>query len=55
MTVVPLMYQSLSDKLDAKSELCLFGKYAKGKRGYYFYRKSDMKIFVSTNSKFIKK
>ena len=42
-----------SDKLDAKSELCWFVGYPKGTRGYNFYDKSDMKVFVSTNAKFM--
>ena len=41
------------DKLDAKSELCWFVRYPKGTRGYYFYCKSNMKVFVSTNAKFV--
>ena len=41
------------DKLDAKSELCCFVGYPKGIRGYYFYSKSNMKVFVSTNFKFM--
>ena len=39
--------------MDAKSELCLFVEYPKGTRGYYFYSKFDMKVFVSTNVKFM--
>ena len=39
--------------MDIKSELCLFVEYPKGTRGYYFYSKSDMKVFVSTNAKFM--
>ena len=41
------------DKLDAKLELCWFVGYPKGTRGYYFYSKSNMKVFVSTNAKFM--
>ena len=43
----------MSDKLDAKSEFCLFVGYPKGTRGYYFYNKFDIKVFVSTNAKFM--
>ena len=39
--------------MDAKSELCWFVGYPKGTRGYNFYNKSDMKVFVSINSKFM--
>ena len=42
-----------SNKLDAKSKLCWFVRYPKGTRGYYFYNKSDVKVFVSTNAKFM--
>ena len=42
-----------SDKLDAKSEFCWFVGYPKGTWGYNFYNKSDMKVFVSTNAKFM--
>ena len=42
-----------SDKLDVKSELCWFVGYPKGTRDYNFYNKSDMKVFVSTNAKFM--
>ena len=39
--------------MDAKSELCWFVGYPKGTRGYNFYNKSDMNVFVSTNAKFM--
>ena len=39
--------------MDEKSEFCLFVGYPKGTRGYYFYNKFDMKVFVSTNAKFM--
>ena len=42
-----------SDKFDARSELCWFVGYPKCTKGYYFYSKSDMKVFVSTNVKFM--
>ena len=42
-----------SDKLDAKSELYWFVGYRKVTSGYNFYNKSDMKVFVSTNAKFM--
>ena len=48
-----LCVKASSDKLDAKSELCWFFGYPKGTRGYYFYSKYDMKVFMSTNSKFM--
>ena len=45
--------KQLFDKLDSKLELCYFVGYPKGTRGYYFYSKFDMKIFVSKNAKFM--
>ena len=39
------------DELDAKSELCSFVGYPKCTRSYYFYNKSNMKVFLSTNAK----
>ena len=47
------MLKQSSDNLDAKSELCWFVGYPKGTRGYNFYNKSDMKVLVSTNAKFM--
>ena len=40
-----------SNKLDVKLELCWFVGYPKGTRGYNLYNKSNMKVFMSTNSK----
>ena len=42
-----------SDKLDTKSQLCWFVGYPKGTRGYNFYNKYDMKVFMSTKAKFM--
>ena len=47
------MLKQSYDKLDTKSELCWFVGYPNGTRGYYFYNKYGMKIFVSTNAKFM--
>ena len=41
------------DKLDAKSAFYWFVGYPNGTRGYNFYSMSDMKIFLSTNAKFM--
>ena len=38
--------KQLSNKFNAKSELCWFVGYPKGTRSYYVYSKSDMKVFV---------
>ena len=47
------MLKQSSGKLDEKSKLCWFVEYPKGTKGYNFYNKSDMKVFVSTNAKFM--
>ena len=47
------MLKQSSNKVDSKSELCWFVGYPKGTRGYNFNNKSDMKVFVSTNAKFM--
>ena len=41
------------DKLEPKSEVCLFVGYPKETRGYLFYSHIDNKVFVSTNAKFL--
>ena len=41
------------DKLEPKSEACLFVGYPKETRGYLFYSHIDNKVFVSTNAKFL--
>ena len=41
------------DKLEPKSEVCLFVGYPKGSRGYLFYSYNHSKVFVSTNAKFL--
>ncbi|XP_073039163.1 uncharacterized protein [Primulina eburnea] len=41
------------DKMQPRSELCMFVGYPKGTRGYYFYSHQDKKIFVSTNATFL--
>ena len=48
-----LCVKASSDKLDAKSEFCWFVGYPKGTRSYYFYSNYDMKVFMSTNAKFM--
>ena len=47
------LLRQLFDKFDIKSESCWSVGYPKGTRGYYFYSKYDMKVFVSTNAKFM--
>ncbi|XP_022895257.1 uncharacterized protein LOC111409440 [Olea europaea var. sylvestris] len=42
-----------TEKLESKSEICLFVRYPKGTRGYYFYSPLDRKVFVSTNATFL--
>ena len=41
------------DKMESRSDICLFVGYPKGTRGYYFYNPQEKKIFVSTNAIFL--
>ena len=45
----------MSDKLDAKSDRCLFVGYPKEIMGYYFYNPLEQKVFVSRNAVFLEK
>jgi hypothetical protein len=42
-----------SDKLEAKTEVCLFVGYPKGTMGGLFYSQKDNKVFVSTNAMYL--
>ena len=44
-----------SDKLEAKSDKCLFMGYPKETRGYYFYNPTEQKVFVSRHATFLEK
>ena len=43
-----------TEKLESRSELCLFVGYPKETRGGLFYSPSEKKVFVSTNATFLK-
>ena len=43
------------DKLEPKSEKCIFIEYPKETIGYTFYHKSEGKIFVAKNENFLEK
>ena len=43
------------DKLEPKSEKCVFIGYPKENVGYTFYRRSEGKIFVAENGSFLEK
>ena len=43
------------DKLEPKSEMCIFIGYPNEKIGYTFYHKSEGKIFVAENGTFLEK
>ena len=45
----------MSDKLDAKSDKCLFVGYPKETWGYYFYHTLEQKVFVSRHAVFLEK
>jgi hypothetical protein len=44
-----------SDKLTPKSDKCIFVGYPKETLGYYFYNRSEGKVFVVRNGVFLKK
>ena len=44
-----------TEKMESRTETCIFVGYPKGTKGYYFYSPSDLKVFVSTNAKFLEK
>ena len=41
--------------MESRSETCIFVGYPKETKGYYLYSPSDLKVFVSTNAKFLEK
>ena len=42
------MLKRKSDKLEAKTKVCMFLGYSKETKGYLFYNHKDNKVFVST-------
>ena len=44
-----------TEKIESRIETCIFVGYPKETKGYYFYSPSDLKVFVSTNAKFLEK
>jgi hypothetical protein len=44
-----------SDKLTPKSDKCIFVGYPKETLGYYFYNRSEGKVFVARNGVFLEK
>ncbi|KAK0577895.1 hypothetical protein LWI29_001967 [Acer saccharum] len=44
-----------TEKMESRSETCIFVGYPKETKGYYFNSPSDLKVFVSTNAKFLEK
>ena len=47
------MLKGKTDKLEAKTEVCMFLGYSKETKGCFFYNHKDNKVFVSTNAKFL--
>ena len=47
------MLKRKSDKLEAKTEVCMFLGYSKETKGYLFYNHKDNKVFVSTYANFL--
>ena len=50
-----LCQKALADKLEPKSEKCVFIGYPKETIGYTFYLRSEGKIFVAKNGSFLEK
>ena len=50
-----LVKRQVSEKLAPRSEKCIFVGYPKETRGYYFYNRSENKMFVAQNSVFLEK
>ena len=46
------MKKAKVDKLESRTEICLFVGYLKEKKGGYFYNPKDNKVFVSINARF---
>ena len=42
-----------TDKLESRTEVCLFVGYPKGTKGGLFYNPKNQKIIVSTNARFL--
>ena len=49
------MLKGKTEKMESRTETCIFVGYPKGTKGYYFYSPSVLKVFVSTNAKFLEK
>ena len=47
------MLKGKSDKLETKTEVCMFLGYSKETKDYLFYNHKDKKVFISTNTKFL--
>ena len=47
------MLKGKSNKLEAKTEVCMFLGYSKETKDYLFYNHKDKKVFISTNTKFL--
>jgi hypothetical protein len=45
----------MSDKLNHRSDKCIFVRYPKETKGYYFYYKSENKIIVARHAVFLEK
>ena len=47
------VFKGKTEKLEPRTEVCLFVGYPKGTRGGLFYSPKNKKIFVSTNATFL--
>ena len=49
------MKRQVSHKIAPKSDNCLFVGYPKGTKGYYFYNRTDNKVFVARTAFFLER
>ena len=50
-----MVKRQVSEKLAHRSEKCVFVGYPKETRGYYFYNRTENKVFVARNGAFLEK
>lgn len=49
------MLKGKTNKIESRSEVCIFIVYPGKIRGYYFYSPQEEKVFVITNTTFLEK
>lgn len=49
------MLKGKTNKIESRSEVCIFIGYPGKIKGYYFYSPQEKKVFVITNTTFLEK